>query len=210
MRCTAAYLTVLREPAARMISTFQHLRLERRLPADATLEQYIAMRKHFGLFKFDNAQTRYLAGENGVAIDAPVGEVTRDMLQTAQRRLERDIAWFGLTERFDESVLMLADMLGWRRPRYARARVSGQGGAEKAQVAPELLEEIRLFSALDVELYAYAATLFEARVAAQTPDFFARLERFRAGNARHARVLAPFTGALPAGRRLLQRAGLLR
>jgi hypothetical protein len=209
LRATAGYITVLRDPVARVISTFHHLRSEGRLPRDLNLRNYIDQRRHFGLFKFDNAQTRYLAGEGGVAIDDHAHRVTRDMLELAKQRLEHDIWWFGLTERFEESVLMLADLLRWKRPQYVSARVTKSRGDEQP---PEtaLLAKIREINALDVELYEHAARLFEQRLASQPPDFADRLARLRHRNARGSALLAPIARTLPAARLMLQRAGVLR
>lgn len=209
MRSDAAYITVLREPVARMISTFHHLRSEGRLPADAPLRNYLDLRKHFGLFKFDNCQTRYLAGENGVAIDVPPGECTRDMLELAKRRLEKDLFWLGVTERFDESVLLLADLIGWRRPRYVRARVTSASDRAPA-VDDQAMLEMRELNALDIELHAHAMQLLDARIRAQGESFAARVERFGRDNARHARIRGPISAAMPAARKALQRLGVLR
>lgn len=209
MRANAAYLTVLREPVARMISTFHHLRSEGRLPADATLRNYLDLRKHFGLFKFDNCQTRYLAGERGAAIDSPCGSCTRDMLDLAKQRLERDLFWFGVTERFDESVLLLADAIGWRRPRYVRARVTK--AAERDEVIDdEGMREMCELNALDIELHAHALQVLDTRIRAQGEAFAGRVERFQRDNARHARLRRPINAVLPAARKALQGIGMLR
>ena len=209
MRGSARYLTVLREPVARVISTFHHLQREGRVPPDMNLRNYIDQRKHYGLFKFDNAQTRYLAGGAGVAVDEHPHRVTRDMLDLAKQRLLADIWWFGLTERFDESVLLLADGLGWRPPRYAKARVTD---ARPNEPAPEgaLLTRIREINALDIELYAYAQKIFDQRLLTQPSDFTTRLKRFQSANARQSGVLTPITAAMPRARLMLQRMGVLR
>lgn len=200
----AAYLTVLREPVARMISTFHHLRSEGRLPRDATLQQYVEQRKHFGLFKFDNCQTRYLAGDAGVAVDVPPGEVTRDMLDRARKRLEHELFWFGLTERFDESVLLLADAIGWARPRYVRARVTMS--ADRLEGIDEsLMREMRELNDLDIELYEHAQRVLEARIRTKGDSFAPRVADFTQANARWARRFGPLVNAMPRARRLLFR-----
>lgn len=209
LRVSAGYLTVLREPAARVISTFHHLRAEGRVPPDMNLRNYIDQRKHYGLFKFDNAQTRYLAGEDGAALDDHPHHLTRDALERAKRRLECDLWWFGLTERFDESVLMLSDLLAWKRPRYVRARVSLRREDDPEPDAA-LLMRIREINAFDLELYAHAQRIFERRLAAKGGDFPARVERFREANMRQARWLTPIAAALPRARSLLQRIGVIR
>ncbi len=205
----AAYITVLREPLARVLSTFHHLRTEGRLPRDASLIDYVDQRKHFGLFKFDNCQTRYLAGEGGVAIDVPCGSLSRESLEIAKTRLERDVHWFGVTERFDESVLMLADALAWRRPRYVRARVA-KADTRTQDVDEGLLRRIRELNTLDIELYDFALRILDQRIAAMGASFAQRVEQFRIANVRHATIRAPISGLLPGVRSLLQRAGLLK
>jgi hypothetical protein len=209
LRATAEYITVLRDPVARVISTYHHLRAEGRLPPDMNLRNYVDQRKHFGLFKFDNCLTRYLAGVRGEAIDVPAHRMTRDMLDLARQRLESELWWFGLTERFDESVLMLADRLGWRRPRYVSARVTPRIPGD---LPPDsaLLTRIREMNALDLELYEYASRLLDERLsAARDAEFMTRLARFRRRNARRS-LLSPVFGMLPAARVAMQRIGLVR
>lgn len=208
LRATAGYLTVLREPVSRVISTFKHLQAEGRIAPDLNLRNYIDHRRHYGLFKFDNAQTRYLAAEQGRTVDAHPHHVTREMLEVACERLERDLWWFGLTERFDESVLLLADLLGWRKPRYVSARVAAAATIDPPETS--LLARIAEINALDMELYAFARTLLERRIVAAGPEFAARVEIFRARNARYARRMSPIAGALPNARRTMQKLGLLR
>jgi hypothetical protein len=139
------------------------------------------------------------------------------MLELAKRRLEHDLFWFGVTERFDESVLLLADAIGWRKPRYVRVRVNAartSPSSLSSSIAEEsnasLLAEMSAFNALDQELHEFALNLLERRIAAAGPDFSQRVARFKIANARHAKRLAPLLRAMPGARKAMQKLGLLR
>src|SRR5262249_51446623 len=117
-------------------------------------------------------QVRYLAGRQ-----AP-GE-PEDSLSRAKRHLE-DFALVGLTERFDESVLQCARVLGWRNVFYAKQNENNR--RPPGEAIPGVVRElIRERSARDVELYEWVADRF-ARSMAQQPIPVRQLRAFAAVN----------------------------
>ncbi|QKK06881.1 MAG: sulfotransferase family 2 domain-containing protein [Planctomycetota bacterium] len=186
--CT--YLTMLRDPIDRTLSVYDFLRQEGRIPADQTLEEFLDKPTIRRVWWIDNAQVRYLAGEHGEIIDAPVGECPAGLLKTAKHRLEHDIAWFGLLDRFDESLLMLCRVLGWSNAVAVRSNITKERSSTRATVAPELLDRITSMNALDLELDAFARQLFQQRLDA-VPDAAAQLRDLRERSARRRRVLGP-------------------
>ncbi len=186
--CT--YLTMLRDPIDRTLSVYDFLRQEGRIAADQPLEAFLDKPTIRRVWWIDNAQVRYLAGEQGNIIDAPVGECPPTLLDTAKRRLEHDIAWFGLLERFDESLFLLCRTLGWPHAVAVRSNVTKARSSTRSTVAPELLERIAAMNALDLELDTFARDLFQQRLDA-IPDVEAKLERLRARSAKRQRWIAP-------------------
>jgi hypothetical protein len=126
-------------------------------------------RDHLG-----NHQVRWLIGR----IDKdPIG---RDDIDRAKHIIAHECAAFGIVERFDESMLLFQDALGWESVCYRARNVYRQDGdRELADEAIGLLAESH---ALSFELCAFARELFEERVRTLGAGFAKRLERFRADN----------------------------
>ncbi|MFC1706174.1 hypothetical protein ACFL59_05025 [Planctomycetota bacterium] len=156
------FVTMLRDPVARVISVYKHIR---RIPHHRLNREVIEL----GLLEFlehprarvRDLQVRHLAGfrlrkeELGALCDD-------DLLELAKAHLD-DLAFFGLTERFDDSIRLLSHTFDW----------SPIEGYEALNVAPdspeevdrEALQAIASRNRLDLALYAHARGLFEERVA---------------------------------------------
>jgi len=119
------YVTVVREPVARIVSHYHHVLNEPKhyLHRYATnrrlsLEQYAE--NPLKADELDNGQTRMLA-DYALSQSVPAGSPERRLLDSAKSNLERFFCCVGLTERFDETMVMLTDTLGWERvPQYLR------------------------------------------------------------------------------------------
>ena len=199
--------TILRDPVQRTISEFFYARDDRAaLPAELSLEEYLSEQ----LLRSYNSQTAFLGGLS--ARHHLEGEpLSRDrydaeLLARAKSNLEaHDVV--GLTERFDETLLLLRHAYGWPvlRTLYRPANV----GAARRTAAPRLtepqLEAVRANNELDLELYDHARELFASRLEELRVD--GRLRRFRRLNATYARA---FPLAHPPTRAIVQGARRLR
>lgn len=154
------YFTLLRHPVERAISHYCHYRrraCERvhALASRSTIAEWVSA---CGLVEMDNGQTRRMAGE----MNLPCGRVTRHTLERAKSNLA-GFAAVGLTERFDETLALLARVFGWS----ARAYVAQNVGADRpprSELSRETVEAIERCNRFDLELYRYAADLFESAV----------------------------------------------
>jgi hypothetical protein len=126
----------------------------------------------------DNAQTRIVSG---VWVGPEFGACTRDMLETAKSNLRDHFVVVGLTERFDETLLLLKRQLGWRRHSYTRHNVTARRPV-KRELSEAALGSILSANRLDIELYRYAKELFDEQVRQQGPSFTRELNRFRSVN----------------------------
>jgi predicted nucleic acid-binding Zn-ribbon protein len=156
------YFTFLRDPVERMLSHYFQLRDNasdpngRRafglppLAPEATLKEVVD-----GGYLYDNLQTRMLSG-----LTEPVGEVTDEMLAHAKENLRQDFAVFGLVERFDESLVLLKQRLGYRNILYNDIRVN-QSRPRGSAVPAELVRTAEEANRYDRELYRYAQELFD-------------------------------------------------
>ncbi|KAK3240789.1 hypothetical protein CYMTET_49393 [Cymbomonas tetramitiformis] len=118
-----------------------------------------------------DTMTKQLAGVLGCSLYTPSrqSEVRRDLLRVAQQNLKR-LSFFGITERFSDSISLLAAMHpqldGATRHRWmvATSTRSVLPHNVHAYNQSELQECERMFCSLDNQLYEYALELFENRL----------------------------------------------
>lgn len=190
----ATYITMLRHPVDRVLSHYYYVRAEiergTAAPGDhVTFDDVARMSlvdyvRHASSADIRNGQTRLIAG-GMTGWDAERDEVDTSVLDVALRTLERDVRVIGLTERFDESVLLFKQALGWSTPFYVRANVT-VGKPGRAQLAPEVVAAIEDANALDMRLYARAQELFQRAVDERGPAFQRELAQFKFLNNRYA------------------------
>lgn len=186
------YFTLLRDPVDRIISLYFYIlrNSNHQFYEEVHREKYtLADILHKKLSPaFDNCQVRLLSGEMNV----PYGEITETHYNKAIENLERYIPLAGLQNRFDEFVLLLADRYRWRRPYYRRVQV-GRNRIAKSALDADTTALIRAHNVWDERLLAYVTARFEKQVAAQGPDFPARVKRY----AKRNRLFGKIVNALP-------------
>ena len=127
-----------------------------------------------------NFMTHALAGKFKNIDDA-------EALERAKDRLENAFCCFGIQERFDESLLLLAKTLGLTRLFYERRNV-----LRKDASLPPLTDRDKELAAelnqADAALYAFAVDLLERRIAEEGPAFAQRVETFRVVNGKFQNV----------------------
>lgn len=197
------YMTFIREPIDRTLSVYYHCRKEGHIEPSVTLEDFLSRLPDNPVWQTDNAQVRYLAGENGLIDTRPHGEVDSAMLELAKQRLD-SMFFVGLMERFDESVLLLGRRLGWSRLCYGRSNVNPDR-KRADQIDPGVRGLVEQRNEHDVELYNHARRLVERRIAEAGPALEQELVRFRKRNRRAAAVLNPLYDSLKKVRTTLGR-----
>lgn len=173
------YVTMLREPVERVLSHYFYAREPRVVPEATSLAEHVR-----DLVEA-NLQTRLLAGTFDPRDRPPPGQ----LLERARRNL-RACRVVGLSERFDESVLLMRRAFGWRVPLYVRRNV-GRHRPPTSAIPREALARIEADNALDVALHAEAQAIFAEQVLAYGPRALARdLAAFRSLNALWQRAYA--------------------
>jgi hypothetical protein len=194
-------MTMLRQPLPLTVSTYKFIKREpgtrvHDLVAggNMSLDDFLECRKTAN--KAADKQVRHLSfdlrhdpesgpifhhRESLAAIDRWVADhrariAPNERLERAIARLE-SCAFFGLVERFEESMALMCHTFGW----------PPVGPVQKLMVAPEKqsgdgltdqqIEKIRSLNALDEQLYAWAERVFNERLAAMRGD----LARFAPG-----------------------------
>lgn len=181
--------TFLREPVARLVSEYRFLRTWPRNHMYAYLnennisfEHYLTGKEHQLCLRGSNFMTHSLAGKFKNINDA-------EALARAKDRLENAFCCFGIQERFDESLLLMAGTLGLTHLFYERRNVL----RKDVPLPPMTDRELELAAELnqaDAALYDFAVKLLEQRVAEQGPAFAGRLETFRHVNEKFQNVCA--------------------
>jgi galactose-3-O-sulfotransferase len=157
------YLTVLREPVDRILSSYYYRAQHGHCyEPEVTLADYVAGKSPNRQMQIevDNLQTRFLCARGGRPPEAPWGGCTKAMLNEAKKNLDTEFALVGLTERFDDTVKLLAGICGWNvPPAYERLRVTQRYPGRTETSAP-ILRAIAAANELDSELYEHARTNF--------------------------------------------------
>lgn len=172
------YVTILRRPVERVLSEYRWIIRDGPHP----LHERFAGRGSEGLDEYvsatdlktylDNAQVRFLARV------PPQDDVSRRDLETAKRNLERCVV-AGVTERFDETFLLMRKELGWRTPLYV-TRNESPAPTLRIKVSDRMVEQISERNRLDTELHQFANGLLDRAIRRQGPAFQRDLALFKA------------------------------
>jgi len=182
----STYITFLRDPVDRVISEYYYIisRPDHPLCGElrskkVSLEDYVRNGMHLAW----NCQTRHLRGlkRGSPPSTGPMHLSTND-LEIAKANL-REYFTFGLTEKFDESLVLLKRTLGWRirHIRYFKLNVR-RNRLLKDNISRELVNLIESHNQLDMELYEFAKQLIEKWISQQGPSFKRELQIFRIYN----------------------------
>ncbi len=167
------YFSLIRDPIARIFSEYyyakkypEHHAHEHIKDGTYTLERWLELGME-GSFYHSNALCQYLSG------NYQLSKPTHSTYQAACSNLEK-FHVFGLTDRFQESALMIAKYLDWRFPVYAKRNVI----MGKKELPKAIRERARKVNAWDVALYEYACELFDKRVQEESKLLFPALESY--------------------------------
>ncbi len=187
----ATYITMLRDPVDRVVSHYYFVRRspgvghhEEVTRARMTLEDFVRERASI---RATNDQTRLISGVEKVNAKLlsggtlPNEEGSTDILLTARKNLEEHFTLAGLSERFDESLLLLKHLLGWKNVYYVKQNVT-KGRPAKQQVGREAIQLIEKHNELDMALYEYARQRFDEAVKERGAEFKSELRSFQRNN----------------------------
>ena len=175
----ATYITMLRDPIDRVISHYYYVL---RNPNNYLYE--IVTSKQMSLEEYatsnlspelDNGQTKYLTG-----FQTPYlawGEYANTILETAKNNLLHHFAVVGLTERFDDSLVLIQRAFGWKTPFYVKTNVT-RHRLPKQDLPAHVVDVIRKRNELDIELYAYVQILFEEQIRLYGSTFHRNKKKF--------------------------------
>jgi hypothetical protein len=149
----ATYVTMLREPVARVLSAYYFVLRRPLHPLHRKLKrERLRIEDCLRLFPYrQNTQCRFIAGVEDTAMD------DERLLDIAKGNLTKSFSVVGISERFEESLMLMAKTFEWEIPFYKNCKVS----KTRPQIDPSAVEMIRDHNRLDLELYEFGKGLFE-------------------------------------------------
>ncbi len=175
------YISMLREPVARAISDYnftmstpEHTHYREVNEKGMSLLQYVEMRAQSGLA---NLYTRMLSGCVNWENLTLSGPLPQNALELAKENV-RKCAAVGITERFDESILLFKKKLGWSSCYYVRENVTPSIRVTRDQVSSDVEKAIKEYYRLDIELYQYCLEIFNENIRSAGHDFQIELAEF--------------------------------
>lgn len=156
------YVTLMRHPVDRVISHYYYVRRTendplRELALRSSLYDWVA---HCNLEEMENGQTRRLSGMAG---GMKFGECSMDVLAQAKTNVAKDFALVGITERYDETYILMSKLFGWPIKNYPSVNVAKWKPGQN-EIPARTIRLIEKFNALDMELYDHATRLFDKKV----------------------------------------------
>ncbi len=180
------YFTLMRNPVDRVISNFMFLQRKGKpgvkvdyTQRKRTLEEWLEQTP----FQF-NVQVRTIIG-GAKRSEALNQTLPQNAVEQAKAHLREHFSLVGLTERFDESLLLMRQRFGWDKLHYVKRMVSPTEQREK--ITKEQRVWIAQHCTLDMELYEWAKAEFESVIKDQPASFKADLEKLTQASARYSR-----------------------
>lgn len=191
-------VTLLRHPVDRVVSTYYFARRTESHPGYAPIhEQDMSLGEtvESGVIPMlDNGQTRVLGEWWG-----EYGTCPPEAADRAMENIDSHVAMAGLTERYDESLLLMARTFGWPwwSMLYVRRNVA-PNRPPAAEIPRDVLSRIEELNQVDLDLYRRITERFDQEIAAAGTRFSAEARAFQGANRvyPHYRALRSKTGRL--------------
>ena len=177
-----SYITMLRDPVDRIISHYYYVL---RSPSHYLHNQVVANKMSLDDYvssgissELNNGQLRLISGVKKV--DSVTGNepVSTNTLNTAKRNISTHFTAVGISERFDESIVLFRKVLGWKNILYFKRNVA-KDRPSRCEISKKTLRTIMKYNELDMELYEFAEVFFEKQVQEQGESFRDEVAKFQ-------------------------------
>ncbi len=157
------YIAFVREPVARGWSHYRFaLRSQRHhahhdlVSGRKTVEQYLAA--------INNDQARYIAGTTDRKDEGK-------LIESALNAVGKSFAAIGITERFNESIVLLRRLFGWKMKPYLRLNAAPKNSAGSKEIPPEARNILETSNQGDIILYNKLVSQFDKAIASMGTSF---------------------------------------
>jgi len=151
---TYSYITVFRDPIDRVVSHYHYHRTIKKDPRTEMARTLNLSNWLTTSLDAINVHTQFIAGVKRVP--------TQEDFELAKRNL-RSMGMVGLTERFDETVVLFKYYLNFTKLTYTKRKVNYQR-PDVEKLDETMLEQIRAVNLMDLELYEIAKEMFEDQI----------------------------------------------
>jgi len=190
------YFTLLRHPIRRFISRYYFLRMGYPNATWPTNLKEFCQSDHS--WSRPNDLVRFVSGKDPT-------RYPQASLETAKDHLHNEFAAFGLTERFDASLLLFRRRLHWSRPPFYVSSLQNSDRPTLDELPPDMVEVVREHHQLDLALYQWAKRSFRETLEEEFDNVSGELRSFRRKNRRVQRVAPLLLSLYRTGRSLLRR-----
>ncbi len=179
------YTTFLRDPVKRLFSLYHHvLREQTHYMHETVVSRKMSLLDFAGSnlsTEIHNDQTRRLSGQGDVDQVADRTNVDEALFRIAKSNIETFFPVVGLTEAFDESLLLMKEEYSWNYVFYHRRKVSNSH-SPNGQIDSRTQEVIEERNQFDIRLYDFATQRLRDQIDGKGRRFHDRLRLFRKMN----------------------------
>ena len=176
----AKYFAIIRDPINRVLSTYYYVLSQKNNPQNLstsnnqmTIYDYVQSGVNPFLI---NGQTQLISGKTG-NIENPIIK-SEELFSLAKENIANDFLFLGITEMFDETILILKNMLGWHMPYYSIANRTKNKPNYDA-VNPTIISFIKEHNQLDIKLYNITKTSLLNKIVEENDIFQNRINKFK-------------------------------
>lgn len=182
------YITLLRDPVDRAISLYFH-KMERSQQIHpenpAHTQGYTPVADYFEsglkgqISRVANQQTKMIAGlaqRKSFPLDERMLSDT-ELFDRAVENLESSFSLVGVSEMWDDFLLLASEILGWPEVHYVRQNAV-KNRLHLTDYAPEILDRLERANAVDIRLYNYVRERLRHEVKVRGPEFAQRRQRY--------------------------------
>lgn len=180
------YITMIRNPVEHIISGYYYLH---RSPYHALYDSVVKSKMSLSDYITsginpiaNNPQVRILTGKGLTDRDGiPYGKCPESMLENAIENLNKHFAAIGITNRFDESVLLFKKVLRWSSPFYSKANAT-KNRPQAREISAETIEIIKQYNDLDMQLFKWANRHMDQQLDKYLPKINRQVSLFNLSN----------------------------
>lgn len=185
------YTSMLRDPLERIISFYYYILRDKKHYLHKTI-----LSKNMSLLEFVdseltselcNDQTRYISGVSKWSGKTDGIKVDESIFRMAIDNIEEFFPVVGLTEMFDESLLLMKDVFSWNYVYYSRKKVA-VSRPKIINIESQIVEIVKARNQFDFLLYDYAKQRLQKQILERGLRFDFRVGWFRKVNSVYSAI----------------------